>query len=221
MFVWKPRNPHSEIRNQKPEANLTEHILIGIVSVIVLGIGAQWLAWRIRVPSILLLLVFGFLAGPVTGLLPPEQLQGIRMEVKEEEETLFDPSEPTYAFIFLVSPEDNPGQHLRTLAHSAGRVGEGLFIEAWRAADDEQALKEALMNPERYLSLVLSAKDKTAVFVGQAVQDLGRNAESLVALIKRNGQPIAAEGQTVLREGDQITITGNTTGIERLRKTFD
>ena len=55
---------------------MTEHILIGIVSVIVLGIGAQWLAWRIRVPSILLLLVFGFLAGPVTGLLPPESLQG-------------------------------------------------------------------------------------------------------------------------------------------------
>ena len=55
---------------------MTEHILIGIVSVIVLGIGAQWLAWRIRVPSILLLLIFGFVAGPVTGLLPPESLQG-------------------------------------------------------------------------------------------------------------------------------------------------
>ena len=55
---------------------MTEHILIGIVSVIVLGIGAQWLAWRIRVPSILLLLIFGFVAGPVTGLLPPASLQG-------------------------------------------------------------------------------------------------------------------------------------------------
>ena len=55
---------------------MTEHIIIGIVSVIVLGIGAQWLAWRIRVPSILLLLIFGFVAGPVTGLLPPSSLQG-------------------------------------------------------------------------------------------------------------------------------------------------
>ncbi len=41
-----------------------------------LGFGAQWLAWRIRVPSILLLLLLGFLAGPLTGLLSPESLQG-------------------------------------------------------------------------------------------------------------------------------------------------
>ena len=55
---------------------MTDQILIGIVLVIVLGIGAQWIAWRIRVPSILLLLAFGFIAGPITGLLPPESLQG-------------------------------------------------------------------------------------------------------------------------------------------------
>ena len=55
---------------------MQEEILIGIVSVIVLGIGTQWLAWRVRVPSILLLLVVGFVAGPVTGLLPPESLKG-------------------------------------------------------------------------------------------------------------------------------------------------
>ena len=55
---------------------MTEAILIGIVSVIVLGIGTQWVAWRLRIPSILLLLVVGFLAGPVTGLLSPEMLQG-------------------------------------------------------------------------------------------------------------------------------------------------
>jgi len=52
-----------------------EPILIDITIVIVLGIGAQWLAWRFRLPSILLLLVAGFLAGPVTGLLSPEALQ--------------------------------------------------------------------------------------------------------------------------------------------------
>ncbi|MDE2732301.1 MAG: cation:proton antiporter [Bacteroidota bacterium] len=53
-----------------------ETILVNIVLVIALGIGAQWLAWRIRVPSILLLLVLGFTAGPVLGILPPESLQG-------------------------------------------------------------------------------------------------------------------------------------------------
>ncbi|HIG75049.1 MAG TPA: sodium:proton exchanger, partial [Bacteroidetes bacterium] len=55
--------------------------LVVIAAVVVLGIGAQWLAWRFRLPSILLLLVFGFLAGPVgghfgLGLIPQEALQG-------------------------------------------------------------------------------------------------------------------------------------------------
>lgn len=55
--------------------------LLAIAAVVVLGIGAQWLAWRFRLPSILLLLVFGFLAGPVgahfeVGLIPQEALQG-------------------------------------------------------------------------------------------------------------------------------------------------
>ena len=55
---------------------MSGEILIHIVLVIGLAIGAQWLAWRIRVPSILLLLILGFVAGPVTRILPPEQLQG-------------------------------------------------------------------------------------------------------------------------------------------------
>lgn len=53
-----------------------ESILTAIVVVVVLGLGAQWLAWRFRLPSILLLLVCGFVAGPVSGLIDPQTLQG-------------------------------------------------------------------------------------------------------------------------------------------------
>ncbi|MDH3675548.1 MAG: cation:proton antiporter, partial [Anaerolineae bacterium] len=55
---------------------MTEELLLGIGIIVVLGITAQWLAWRFRLPSILLLLLFGFLAGPVTHLLDPEELLG-------------------------------------------------------------------------------------------------------------------------------------------------
>lgn len=41
-----------------------------------IGAGAHWLAWRVRVPAILLLLVAGFVAGPVTGALDPALLFG-------------------------------------------------------------------------------------------------------------------------------------------------
>lgn len=40
------------------------------------GVAAQWLAWRLRVPVIIVLLVGGLLAGPVTGLLDPDDLFG-------------------------------------------------------------------------------------------------------------------------------------------------
>lgn len=40
----------------------------GIVTVVGLGVGAQWLAWRLKLPAILLLLLAGFGVGPVSGL---------------------------------------------------------------------------------------------------------------------------------------------------------
>ncbi len=46
-------------------ASTDSFVSISLAMIIVLGVGAQWLAWRIRIPSILLLLVFGILAGPV------------------------------------------------------------------------------------------------------------------------------------------------------------
>jgi NhaP-type Na+/H+ or K+/H+ antiporter len=55
---------------------MTEQILLGLASIIILGIGAEWLAWRFRLPSILLLLVFGLIAGPVSGFLNPDALFG-------------------------------------------------------------------------------------------------------------------------------------------------
>ena len=55
---------------------MSEHLLIGLASVVVLGILAQWLAWRLHLPAILLLLVFGIIAGPVTRLLEPDIVFG-------------------------------------------------------------------------------------------------------------------------------------------------
>jgi NhaP-type Na+/H+ or K+/H+ antiporter len=50
---------------------MNEELMIGLSAVLVLGIGAQWFAWRLKLPAILMLLGFGFLAGPV-----PEAIYG-------------------------------------------------------------------------------------------------------------------------------------------------
>ncbi len=55
---------------------MAEETFFGLAGIMVLGILAQWIAWRIGLPSILLLLVFGFIAGPVTGFLDPDAVFG-------------------------------------------------------------------------------------------------------------------------------------------------
>lgn len=53
-----------------------DEILLSIGLIFGLGMAAQWLAMRIQVPSILLLLLSGFLVGAVTGMLNPDDIFG-------------------------------------------------------------------------------------------------------------------------------------------------
>jgi NhaP-type Na+/H+ or K+/H+ antiporter len=51
-------------------------ILINLATIVVFGIGAQWIGRRLGFPSLLLLLPAGLLAGDVLGLVEPEKLLG-------------------------------------------------------------------------------------------------------------------------------------------------
>ncbi|TQV62653.1 MAG: sodium:proton antiporter [Halothiobacillaceae bacterium] len=53
-----------------------QELLVALTAVIFLGIAAQWVSWKIKVPAILFLLVIGVVAGPVTGLLDPDAMFG-------------------------------------------------------------------------------------------------------------------------------------------------
>lgn len=53
-----------------------EHPLIGLAGIVIVGIAAQWLSWRLRLPAIFLLLLAGFVAGGVTGWIDPDKLLG-------------------------------------------------------------------------------------------------------------------------------------------------
>ena len=55
---------------------MTEEALVALAGILGLGIAAQWLAWRLALPSIVLLLLVGVMAGPVFGLLDPDALFG-------------------------------------------------------------------------------------------------------------------------------------------------
>ncbi|WP_374407034.1 cation:proton antiporter [Pelagerythrobacter sp.] len=53
-------------------------LVIALVGV--LGIGAQWIAWRTGWPAIVLMLAAGFLAGPILGVIDPEHAFGDLLE---------------------------------------------------------------------------------------------------------------------------------------------
>ncbi|MDX1601417.1 MAG: sodium:proton antiporter [Anaerolineales bacterium] len=55
---------------------MEEHLIIDLAAVLVLGISGVWIAWRLRLPSILVLLILGFTAGPITGVMNTDHVFG-------------------------------------------------------------------------------------------------------------------------------------------------
>ncbi len=55
---------------------MTEHTIVAVAGIGVLGAACQWFAWRLRLPAILFLLLCGIAAGPILGWLQPEALFG-------------------------------------------------------------------------------------------------------------------------------------------------
>jgi len=53
-----------------------EEPVVQLAGIVLLAVAAQWVGARLRIPSILLLLVTGFLIGPVFGILDPDELFG-------------------------------------------------------------------------------------------------------------------------------------------------
>ncbi|MCB9799986.1 MAG: cation:proton antiporter [Candidatus Omnitrophica bacterium] len=53
-----------------------DETLFALAAVPILGISASWMSWRLKFPSIVVLLLFGFIAGPITGFINPELLLG-------------------------------------------------------------------------------------------------------------------------------------------------
>lgn len=55
---------------------MNEHALLAAGLVLLAGLGSQWLAWRLRLPSILFLLTAGIIVGPLCGWLDTDEVLG-------------------------------------------------------------------------------------------------------------------------------------------------
>ena len=134
---------------------------------------------------------------------------------QEEEEV-----QKVNAIFFLVSPENNPSQHLRILAQIAGRVDDDDFMKEWYTAKSEHELKETILHNERFLSIVVNETNKSSVLINKTLRDISLPHDVLIALISRDENIIIPKGDTFLKNGDRITIIGNPKSINILREKF-
>ncbi len=125
------------------------------------------------------------------------------------------------AIFFLISPEANPGLHLRVLAQIATRLEDEGFMDAWCGAGGEQAVKETLLHDERFLALRVRRNSATADLVGTPVEAMDLPEGTLVSLISREGMTFLPSGGTTLREDDRLTIIGDKAGIAEVVERFE
>lgn len=129
-------------------------------------------------------------------------------------------SEKVTAVFFLISPEEDPTQHLRILAQIAGRVDDESFTEEWINAKDEQELRESLLHDDNFQALHIIKGKKTDFFINKILKEIKLPSGCLVALLQRAGEVIVPNGNTKILEDDRITIIGNPSSIKELHKLY-
>lgn len=162
----------------------------------------------------------------IHGIKHPEMVmvrcrEGLHPKVWDEWYDTHDVKQKVYAVIFLVSPDENPAQHLRFLSQLASRVEDSEFLYQWLSAENEQQLKEILLRDERFYSVQLERTNATKSFIGKQIKELEIPEGSLIAMINRDGQVIVPTGKTTLKEGDRLTIIGDQRGISTLYLQFE
>jgi amino acid transporter/mannitol/fructose-specific phosphotransferase system IIA component (Ntr-type) len=131
-----------------------------------------------------------------------------------------DPEQPVQAAFFFISPEDNPGQHLRILAQIAERVDDDGFMEEWLSAENDQQLKETLLHNDRYLALAIAEQSKTERLIGKSVAEAKFPTGCLIALIRRESSTFVPRASTVIENGDRLTIIGEPVSVLEVTKLY-
>lgn len=136
----------------------------------------------------------------------------------------FDESEAdkiVHALFFLVSPDEDPGQHLQILAQIAERVDDEDFMEAWLTTETDQQLREILLRDDRFLTLVLDRETALWAYIEKSLNQLQTPEGALVALIRRGYDILVPRGNTQLHRGDRLTIIGDRETIRQMTIDLD
>lgn len=121
------------------------------------------------------------------------------------------------ALLFLISPQEVPGRHLRLLGHLATRAEDPYFLPAWLSARSPSELRATLLADERLVQLEVDWGLPTEEWIDRPLREIDLPPGTLVALIRRVEGEVVPEGGTVLRAGDRLSIIGASEGIRALK----
>ncbi len=144
--------------------------------------------------------------------------EGVQIEVVDPLTQKFDEMQTVYAIFFLVSPENQPTLHLRILAQIAGRVEESSFSEEWNGAKDEVELKEALLHDDRFFSICVKKGEHSEALIGKTLRDANFPDGCLVALLRRGADTFVPSADTIIEQGDRLSIIGNVESMRLLKE---
>ena len=145
---------------------------------------------------------------------------GIEIDVGEPDVPPAD-DELIQAAFFLASPEADSGRHLRTLAQIAGRVDDTSFLTEWLEAEDNLELREVMLRDERMLVVEVLREGASSSLAGMTIRDMALPESTLAAMIRRRGQLVVPHDDTVIEQGDRLTILGSPRDIIDLRHRYD
>jgi len=127
---------------------------------------------------------------------------------------------PIHAFFFLVSPRSATGPHLQILARIAHHASDDEFMEQWLTAPTPTAVKEILLQEDRFLTIVVRDAGPTADLVGRMIRDTGFPRGALLVLIERAGVALVPRAETELVAGDRLTFLGDAEIVEEVRSRY-
>jgi len=158
---------------------------------------------------------------------PPDKVEGDtheRVQRRRDEQQARRDQAPdritVNAIFFLVSPEADPGLHLRVLAQIATRLEDNGFMDDWKRSENEQKLKEVLLHDDNYLALRLRKETPGGELIGQTLADFDWPEDTLVSMVSRKGRTFVPRGRTQLREHDRLTIIGSKDGVAAVYARF-
>ena len=157
-------------------------------------------------------------------LIAPALLEGIEQpELIVLRGTIHIDSDDYEGLITLVDDEQSSGRLLALLSELEGVIQHSDFPRVWRGAKSAQELKDALKHDitvVQSLTIQIDGSGRASALDGVSVKEADLPKGSLIVLVHRVGKAFVADGDTVLKSGDRITLVADQDAMEQLRREF-